>query len=130
MTIKLKTLLKEDTEKLWAIYFSHPRIDEPGLSAAVKDALAWKVGFTKATSEEEALDKFYNATKGQDIPQCDSTPFCEGEKVSESNRNQFTAKESNDSELSEYKKRWKYQSEKLSGKYLSAQNSLKNADIK
>ena len=91
MSIKLKRLLKEETEKLWSIETSDEEI----------------VGFTKAMSSMEALEKFFKHDK----------------ITSDSDKENFSASESQTSELDKYKKYWQRKMD-------IAKRALENADIK
>jgi hypothetical protein len=91
MSIKLKTLLKEETEKLWSIGTIDGEV----------------VGFTKAISRSEALEKFF---KHDHI-------------TSERDKMNFSASESQTSEIDQYKKYWQRKMD-------MAKRALENADIK
>ena len=91
MPIKLKKLLKEETEKLWSIETNDGET----------------VGFTKAMSELDALEKFF---KHDGI-------------TSERDKMNFTSSETQTSELDRYKKYWQRKMD-------IAKRALENADIK
>ena len=96
--IKLKKLLiKEEIEKIWQI--EH----ESGET----------VGFTKATAEQEALEKFYKH-----------------DKISESDKREFSAIESDQSEVNNFKQYWEKKAEATPWMADMAKRALQNLDIK
>ena len=96
--IKLKKLLiKEETEKIWQI--EH----ESGET----------VGFAKAMSSQEALEKFYKH-----------------DKISESDKRQFRASETDQSEINNFKQYWQRKAEATPWMADMAKRALQNVDIK
>ena len=96
--IKLKKLLiKEETEKIWQIEHQSGET----------------VGFTKATSPQEALEKFYTH-----------------DKIGESDKREFSAIESDQSEINNFKQYWQKKAEATPWMADMAKRALQNLDIK
>ena len=96
--IKLKKLLiKEETEKIWQIEHSSGET----------------VGFVKATSSGEALEKFYKH-----------------DRIPESDEREFQASESDQSEVNNFKQYWQKKSEATPWMADMAKRALQNVDIK
>ena len=96
--IKLKKLLiKEETEKIWQIEHQSGET----------------VGFTKAMTSQEALEKFY---KHDRIPEFD--------------KREFSASESDQSEINNFKQYWQRKAQSTPWMADMAKRALQNVDIK